>query len=265
MTSSISGKIFCFWTFLSFFIPTVIVAEESSSYSEAKTPELTEEAEKAIERGLKFLISNQNKDGSWSSKDPENEESTPYAIGGTSLALMAFMVEGHFPGFGKYGKALDRAKDYLLKRAKDSPTGAMGVKMYEIGLFTIAMSELWGMTSDPKDNKEIQTALERVVQIILRSQNPLGGWRYAPRPDAGQTLRSRLLYLFPWHRQEKLVSSYQKRPLKESPVIYAIRLSMSVVVVLVIREKDTRSLALLEAFIPLNLQAIATPSGSRPP
>ena len=80
MTSSISGKIFCFWTFLSFFIPEVIVAEESSSYSEAKTPELTEEAEKAIERGLKFLISNQNKDGSWSSKDPENEESTPYAI-----------------------------------------------------------------------------------------------------------------------------------------------------------------------------------------
>ena len=69
---------------------------------------------------------------------------------------MAFMVEGHFPGFGPYGKALDRAKDYLLKRSKDSETGTMGVKMYEIGLYTIAMSELWGMTSDPEDNKEIQ-------------------------------------------------------------------------------------------------------------
>ena len=118
MTSSISGKILCFWTFLSLFIHTVIVAEESSSYSEAKTPELTEEAEKAIERGLKFLISNQNKDGSWSSKDPENEESTPYAIGGTSLALMAFMVEGHFPGFGKYGKALDGPKITSLREPK---------------------------------------------------------------------------------------------------------------------------------------------------
>ena len=159
--------------------------DEDSSSSEAEAPELTEEAERAIERGLKFLISNQNKDGSWSSHDPE-DRGAGYAIAGTSLGLMAFMVEGHFPGFGKYGKALDRAKDYLLKRAKDSPTGAMGVKMYEIGLFTIAMSELWGMTSDPKDNKEIQKALERVVEIILRSQNPLGGWRYAPRPDAGQ-------------------------------------------------------------------------------
>jgi hypothetical protein len=153
---------------------------EAPATAEAEAPELTEEAEKAIERGLKFLISSQNKDGSWSSKDGT------YAIAGTSLGLMAFMVEGHFPGFGKYGEGLDRAKDYLLNRSKDSPTGAMGVKMYEIGLFTIAMSELWGMTSDPKDNKKIQVALERVVEIILRSQNPLGGWRYAPRPDAGQ-------------------------------------------------------------------------------
>jgi hypothetical protein len=162
----------------------VIVKAPAVSEARAEAPEMTEEAENAIERGLKFLIASQNKDGSWSSKD--GDKGGGYAIAGTSLGLMAFMVEGHFPGFGRYGKALDRAKDYLLKRSKDSPTGAMGVKMYEIGLFTIAMSEMWGMTSDPEDNKVIQVALERVVKIILRSQSPLGGWRYAPRPDAGQ-------------------------------------------------------------------------------
>lgn len=155
-------------------------AVQSSATEEAEAPELTEEAQKAIERGLKFLIDTQNPDGSWSSDEGG------YEIAGTSLGLMAFMVEGHFPGFGPYGKPLERAKNYLLKRSKDSPTGAMGVKMYEIGLFTIAMSELWGMTSDPEDNKRIQESLERVVQIILRSQSPLGGWRYAPRPDSGQ-------------------------------------------------------------------------------
>lgn len=155
-------------------------ADEERSTIAGEAPEMTEEAEKAIDRGLKFLLASQNADGSWSSKDGQ------YSIAGTSLGLMAFMVKGHFPGFGKYGEALDRAKKYLLKRSKDSPTGAMDVKMYEIGLFTIAMSELWGMTKDPQDNKEIQQALERTVQIILRSQSPLGGWRYAPRPDAGQ-------------------------------------------------------------------------------
>lgn len=148
--------------------------------AEAEAPEMTKEAEEAIERGLQSLLTSQNPDGSWSSSNGD------YTIAGTSLALMAFMVKGHFPGFGRYGKALDRGKEYLLQRSKDSPSGAMGVKMYEIGLFTIAMSELWGMTQDPDDNAEIQTALERAVHVILRSQSPLGGWRYAPRPDAGQ-------------------------------------------------------------------------------
>jgi hypothetical protein len=163
---------------LSLFAQPTSVEEPDAAQAEA--PELTEEAEKAIERGLQSLLSNQNTDGSWSSDNGD------YAIAGTSLGLMAFMVKGHFPGFGRHGAALERAKNYLLKRSQDSPTGAMGVKMYEIGLFTIAMSELWGMTKDPADNKAIQQALERTVQIILRSQSPLGGWRYAPRPDSGQ-------------------------------------------------------------------------------
>lgn len=164
-------------------LATPCLAENDAAFDPTgadKAPELTEAAKKAIDRGLKFLLANQNKDGSWSMDNGD------YAIAGTSLGLMAFMVEGHFPGFGEYGAALDRAKNYLLKRNQDSPSGAMGVKMYEIGLFTIAMSELWGMTKDPNDNDKIQVALERSVQIILRSQSPLGGWRYAPRPDAGQ-------------------------------------------------------------------------------
>ena len=54
--------------------------DEDSSSSAAEAPELTEEAEKAIERGLKFLISNQNKDGSWSSNDLEKEASGGYPM-----------------------------------------------------------------------------------------------------------------------------------------------------------------------------------------
>jgi len=142
-------------------------------------PELTEATDLAIERGFQFLLKNQNPDGSWSNKEGQ------FAIAGTSLGVMAFMVKGHFPGFGRHGKALDRAKDYLLKVAKESPTGYVG-NMYEHGLYTLALSELWGMTNNVEDNKQIQVALERAVQVILRAQSPLGGWRYEARPDSGQ-------------------------------------------------------------------------------
>ena len=59
--------------------------------SDVEAPELTEKAEKAIDRGLKYLIASQNPDGSWSSA-----EGSGYAIAGTSLGLMAFMAEGRF-------------------------------------------------------------------------------------------------------------------------------------------------------------------------
>ena len=141
-------------------------------------PELTEAADLAIERGLQYLVATQNPNGSWTSKAGN------YEIAGTSLGLMAFMVKGYFPGFGRHGATLDRAKDFLLKKAGESSTGYMG-GMYEHGLFTLAMSEMWGMTNNIEDNKKIQTALERAVQVILRAQSPLGGWRYHARPDCG--------------------------------------------------------------------------------
>lgn len=147
--------------------------------AEGAAPELTEAADLAIERGFEFLIKTQKPDGSWAKEDGS------FSTAGTSLGLMAFMVKGHFPGFGRYGQALDRAKEYLLKKAEESSTGYLG-GMYEHGLYTLCLSELWGMTADKQDNKRIQVQLERAVQVILRAQSPLGGWRYHARPDCGQ-------------------------------------------------------------------------------
>lgn len=157
----------------------LLAQDEPAAPSEDAAPELTEAADLAIERGLQFLIATQKPDGSWSKDDGS------FSTAGTSLGLMAFMVKGHFPGFGRHGSALDRAKEFLLKKAEESSTGYLG-GMYEHGLYTLALSEMWGMTNDVEDNKRVQVALERAVQVILRAQSPLGGWRYSARPDAGQ-------------------------------------------------------------------------------
>jgi len=142
-------------------------------------PELTAKASQAIERGLQYLLARQRKNGSFARLDGKGKEN--YHVAVTSLTLMAFMGNGHFPGFGPYGQQLDRGKDWLLGHAKSRPDGYLGTTMYEHGLATLALSELWGMTRDRKDDDEIQKALEAAVAVILRSQNPDGGgWRYQP-------------------------------------------------------------------------------------
>ena len=122
--------------------PAAVIADAEQAVGDNTAPELTEAADRAIERGLQYLLSTQNPDGSWSGEDGK------FKMAGTSLGLMAFMVRGEFPGFGRNGAALDRAKDFLLKHDRESPTGYAG-GMYEHGLYTLALSELWGMT----DNK----------------------------------------------------------------------------------------------------------------
>ena len=133
--------------------------------------ELSPEAEAAIDRGLRYLAAHQNKaDGSWGSQ---------YRPAMTALTLMAFMVKGHFPGRGRYGRQLDQAVGYLLKRGEDEGgyLGSSRQGMYEHGLATLALSEIWGMS----DQKGIRQALKRAVDIILESQNAKGGWRYEPK------------------------------------------------------------------------------------
>ncbi len=144
-------------------------------------PELTAKASEAIDRGLKHLLATQKPDGSWAPNDGGDR-----AVAITSLALMAFMARAEFPGSGPNGDALNRAKDWLLKTAKDAPGGYLGSTMYEHGLATLALTELWGMTRDNEEDDDIQKAIEAAVDVILRSQNPGGGWRYQPVADGGQ-------------------------------------------------------------------------------
>ena len=96
---------------------------------------------------------------------------------------MAFMSNAHFPGFGLHGKPLDRGMKWLLKMSRKRPDGYLGSVMYEHGLATLALSEMWGMARDPKDDDAIQKALEKAVDVILRAQTARGGWGYQPNAD----------------------------------------------------------------------------------
>lgn len=159
---------------LSLVMPVTCLAQQNDA------PELTVKASQAIDKGLQHLLANQRDDGSWASG--ENGER---ATAMTSLALMAFMARAEFPGSGPNGVALARAKDWLLKQAKEAPNGYLGSTMYEHGMATLALTELWGMTEVREDDEAFQKAIEAAVGVIVRSQSTLGGWRYQPNPNGG--------------------------------------------------------------------------------
>ena len=148
-----------------------LLAQEPPAISRVQVAELSREAEAAIDRGLRFLESTQNADGSWGAT---------YKNAETALALMAFMVKGHFPGRGQYGAKLDRGIAYLIQRGREKGgyLGSQRQGMYEHGLATLALSEAWGES----DNDQIRDVLKKAVDVIFRSQAPNGGWRYSPQP-----------------------------------------------------------------------------------
>jgi hypothetical protein len=134
----------------------------------------------ATDRALDYLEQRQIKDspeaGSWHTNQAFN-----------ALAMLAFMSKGHVPGRGKYGDVIEggivkpgvltQAKKYMLSRAQ--PTGYISSSsMYEHGLSTLALAEMYGMDADP----DLEAKLRKAVDLIVRTQSPAGGWRYQPAP-----------------------------------------------------------------------------------
>lgn len=132
--------------------------------------ETTPQAEAALERGLNWLARNQGAEGNWESND----------LGLVSMGALAFLSAGHTPGRGKYGDALERAIDFVLKNAKSS--GLLNISngqrdMYNHGLAAFVLGQAHGMTNDPR----ISPVLDRALKLIAYTQCEDGGWDYQSR------------------------------------------------------------------------------------
>ncbi len=133
--------------------------------------------DEAIRGGLQLLVSRQNEDGTFESKDQGAW------VGVVSLAGLAFLSRGVEPGFGAAGVALRRAGGYVLSQVQASGfLSAQGKTshgpMYDHGFGTLFLSELYGVDT----TLDIRPKLSKAVELIIRTQNNNGGWRYNPSP-----------------------------------------------------------------------------------
>jgi len=132
--------------------------------------------EASVDRALEYLLRQQRPDGSWPSSYGSNH-------GVNALCLLAFLGRGHVPGRGPYKAVVDRAVNYILATQQSnglyrSPNPHGGGPMYEQGLATLAMVEAYGLI--PSD--QMRDSVQRAINLIVKSQSPLGGWRYQPVP-----------------------------------------------------------------------------------
>lgn len=143
--------------------------------------------DKAITRGLDYLLAAQQEDGSF--KDNRGKTTALPA-----LAAMACMATGHVPGDAKYGKIIDRSLDYVLSHGtEEGYFGEVGDgKMYAHAISTLLMTEVSGMVSKERQ-AQIDAALPKAIKIILDAQrikkdkNHQGGWRYTPKSGDSDT------------------------------------------------------------------------------
>ncbi|MCE5276938.1 MAG: squalene--hopene cyclase [Planctomycetaceae bacterium] len=139
----------------------------AAAQAQSNAWEVTPESKAALERGIEWLARNQGAKGNW---DNEN-------LGLVSMGLLAYLSAGHLPGRGKYGHNSQMAMDYILNNAK--PSGLLNIAvrghdMYNHGLATFVLGQLYGMTGD----KRVGRVLDRALRLIQDSQCSDGGWDY---------------------------------------------------------------------------------------
>jgi len=146
--------------------------------------------ESSVDRGLDWLIQQQQPNGSFPSLDAAQP-----AV--TSLVIMAFLSRGHLPEQGRYGPQLARGIDYVLSTQRSRgyfsllsvnppATHLMPGQTvhYNHAIAGLMLGEVYGMTTGARSRK-IEAAIEkalvyhREVQLWEKAQpSDAGGWRY---------------------------------------------------------------------------------------
>jgi hypothetical protein len=137
-------------------------------------PAEDEALRESIQKGLDYLARVQTAEGAIGEQN---------RLAATSLAGMAFLSGGNFPGRGKYCKNVEMAIRFIVDKTA-APSGYLQLEssnMYSHGFAMLFLAEVYGtippyMELQPK----VLRVLKKSVDLLERCQGPEGGWWYNP-------------------------------------------------------------------------------------
>jgi len=173
------------------------------------TPRQRARVEASVDRGLKFLVSQQQRNGSFSAPAAGQP-------GVTSLCVLAFLSRGHLPGQGPYGQTIERGiafcrsaqrSDGLFSQSKPESRHrylhASHGATYNHAITGLMLSEVYGMLPNDQlrqaaafqgrfpaagGSRDLRETIERAIQFSMlchpqpkRFPNERGAWRYLRR------------------------------------------------------------------------------------
>ena len=158
-----------------------------------RAPRRSPTIDAAVERGLRWLATQQQANGGWRGatghkrmsgfvvfydEDWQKQHARAHP-GVTSMAGLAFLANGNVPQRGPYSKVLDRIVDYLLDLTKGHAyITDSGSRMYSHSFGVMFLSQVHGMTH--RRARELENTLREACNFIVSAQNEYGAWRYTP-------------------------------------------------------------------------------------
>ena len=175
----------------------------------------TGETEEAVDNALNWLARHQYVDGSWNydhqsatcpyieTPEPCNGEcsrvgsGSSYPVAATGMALLPFLGAGIGPEHEQYGEVVAHGINYLLAQVEaggilKSSGADLGGAGYEQGIGPQALVEALGVCRasgfGSVDVSDLEAKVLIMLQRIVGSQHPAGGWRYLHSGDYDMTV-----------------------------------------------------------------------------
>lgn len=161
---------------LTLLLPLGLIAQDAGDVFQKYEPDVR----RAVNRGVDYLLTIEQADGTF-------PEAHGRSTGISSLVGMAILSTGATPGNGRYGEAINRRIDYVLKGVDKDGILSCGDHgngpMYAHNISALFLSECSGMV-DAERQKKIDGILPKAVKILIDAQavkkdkRNQGGWRY---------------------------------------------------------------------------------------